>query len=349
MTAGPSLGLLDLNSTEGQLVFADQDNTSTLSLTILSDNIPENSESFTITLSSPGGGALLADTNTQAELTVSSNDVPVRFGSTSTTVSEDAGSLVLTVYRGSLVGGDVIGPTDQETTVQYNVTSGTATEGTDFTSSAGTVTFQAGSTSETISIPISNDDEPEGDETFTVMLSNTSSDAVLQKPSSITVIISINDNAGGVVRFQSTENQTISEDSQTTATYTIERVESTLGDLTIGWSILDSNNQLAVSDFSSANGTVSLAAGESEVDLVVKAFDDSLPEEAEMFTVIVDQVVNGEAKLDNQSLRVAMLYVADSDDVYGVVQTVSGSGSIAVELVSIISTMYLMRIAIINS
>ena len=308
-------------------------NTSTITLNILADNIPENDETFTITLTNPSGGAQLADENIQSQLVITGNDSPVRFSAASVSVLEDNGTVVLTIYRG-IQNGVQIGPTDQVTTVQYSTSNGSAIAGQDYTESSGTVTFPAGSTNQIITIPILNDITPEGDEMFTVTLENVSSDSVLQTPFTTTVIISINDNAGGVVRFESTDIQTISEDSQTTATYTIERTVGTLGNLTISWSILDSNNQLATSDFNPANGTVYIVDGKANVDLEIQAFDDTLPEVAEMFTVTIDEVVNGEGKLDNQTLRITTLYVADSDDVYGVVEIVEDSGSIGISMVS---------------
>ena len=316
-----------------QIVFNDQMNTSTITLNILADDIPENDETFTITLTNPSGGAQLADENIQSQLVITGNDSPVQFSAASVSVLEDNGTVVLTIYRG-IQNGVQIGPTDQVTTVQYTTSNGSAIAGQDYTESSGTVTFPAGSTNQIITIPILNDITPEGDEMFTVTLENVSSDSVLQTPFTTTVIISINDNAGGVVRFESTDIQTISEDSQTTATYTIERTVGTLGNLTISWSILDSSNQLATSDFNPANGTVYIVDGKANVDLEIQAFDDTLPEVAEMFTVTIDEVVNGEGKLDNQTLRITTLYVADSDDVYGVVEIVEDSGSIGIDMVS---------------
>ena len=323
--------MLDISPTEGQIVFNELINTSIIALNILPDNVPENIEQFTISLYSPGGGALLADTNTQVQLSISANDVPVRFGSSVTYVSENAGSLNMMVFRGSLLGGEEYGPLGQETIVTYNTTSGTATDNDDYTPSSGIISFLSGETTQSISIPIIDDDIPEGDESFTITLSNPSSDSVLVNPSIITVIISINDNAGGVVRFQSTDTQIISEDDQTSGIFTIIRTDSTLGNIIVGWSILDTNNQLASNDFNPANGTVTLPAGDSQVNLTITALDDSVPEVAEAFTVTIDEIVGGGAKLDNETLRIAMLYVADSDNIYGLIEVNTGSGMIIID------------------
>uniref|UniRef100_A0A1X7VF86 Staphylococcus aureus surface protein A n=3 Tax=Amphimedon queenslandica TaxID=400682 RepID=A0A1X7VF86_AMPQE len=330
VTGGPNSASLDVSLGQGQLIFEDGQNASNFTLSILPDNIPENNETFTVRLYNPGGGAVVADNDNEAQLIIISNDTPLRFASSSIEVSENVGTAQLTVYRGD-IGGVSIGPLDQVTTVQYStLPTGTAIAGLDYTYTTGTLTFPSGSTSATIGIPIINDTVPEGDETFTVALSNPSDDAVLHTPINVTVIIDINDNAGGVVRFQSIAPQTISEDNQTNATFIIQRDVSTLGSLTISYSIKDSNNQLASSDFDPASGQITIPNGVDMSQLVIRAIDDTLPEEAESFTVSIDGVQSGEGQLNtNETLRVALLHVSDSDDVYGIIGT-SGTGSIAV-------------------
>ena len=60
----------------------------------------------------------------------------------------------------------------ERVTVQYATSSGTAESGTDFTAASGTVTFGAGETSKTVSVPTADDSLDEEDETFTLTLSN---------------------------------------------------------------------------------------------------------------------------------------------------------------------------------
>lgn len=64
------------------------------------------------------------------------------------------------------------GSSDYPATVDYSVVGGTATEGTDFTGSTGTLTFTPGNTSQTITVPIIGDTLDEADETFFVNLTN---------------------------------------------------------------------------------------------------------------------------------------------------------------------------------
>ena len=57
-------------------------------------------------------------------------------------------------------------------TVDYATSDGTATAGEDYTATSGTLTFAAGETEKTVSVPILDDAIDEGSETFTLRLSN---------------------------------------------------------------------------------------------------------------------------------------------------------------------------------
>ncbi len=59
-------------------------------------------------------------------------------------------------------------------TVEYATSDGTAAAGEDYTATSGTLTFQAGEVTKTISVPITDDAEDDGGETFTLTLSNAS-------------------------------------------------------------------------------------------------------------------------------------------------------------------------------
>ena len=59
-------------------------------------------------------------------------------------------------------------------TVDYATSDGTADASDDYTAKSGTLTFDAGETSKTVSVSITDDETDESDETFTVTLSNAS-------------------------------------------------------------------------------------------------------------------------------------------------------------------------------
>ena len=59
-----------------------------------------------------------------------------------------------------------------EVTVAYATADGTATAGSDYTATSGTLTFAPGETEKTVSVPVLADDHDEGSETLTLRLSN---------------------------------------------------------------------------------------------------------------------------------------------------------------------------------
>ena len=57
-------------------------------------------------------------------------------------------------------------------TVAYATADGTATAGSDYTATSGTLTFAAGETEQTVSVPVLDDAHDEGEETLTLRLTN---------------------------------------------------------------------------------------------------------------------------------------------------------------------------------
>ena len=82
------------------------------------------------------------------------------------TVDESAGNAVFTV------SSDITIASGTTVTVTYASADGTATAGSDYTAVSGTATISAGNTTTTITVPILDDVLYEGNETFTVTLSN---------------------------------------------------------------------------------------------------------------------------------------------------------------------------------
>ena len=333
-------GLDDLTPSQGQLIFEDRVSSQILTLTVLSDNLPEPDEVFIVQLTSPGGGATLAASNTQASVTILANDSPLRWSQAMVEADESGGSVQLTILRGQLEDGSSAGDLSVPTMVQVSTMPGSATSSVDFIPFNLTVTFPIDVTSQTVSIAIVNDVNPEGDESFTVVLSSPSADAVLIPASTATVIIPINDNAGGLVAFGSAGPIVIQEDTQSTAQFDVQRTVGTLGDITVEWEITNSvDGGIATSDFQPAQGNVTIPDGRSQVILSIQARDDGIPEVAEGFMVRLVRVALGEGELSETGVRLASLIVAESDDVYGLVEWAESS-SLTVTSTAVSFSMY---------
>ena len=132
---------------------------------IIDDVIDETNETVILTLSNPANASL--GTNTVHTYTINDNDdVPtVAFNSTSSDGLESVSSTNLQV--------DLTAASALSVTVDYAVTGAASGSGTDYTLANGTLTFNAGSTSENITIASIIDDViDETNETVIVTLSN---------------------------------------------------------------------------------------------------------------------------------------------------------------------------------
>ncbi|MCA3748338.1 MAG: CSLREA domain-containing protein [Rubrobacter sp.] len=111
----------------------------------------------------------------------------VRFGSATYTVDEGAGTATITVVRQDGADGEV--------TVDYATSDGTASSGSDYTQTSGTLTFAHGDGSKTFAVPINDDTADEPEETVNLTLSNPQGGATLGTQSTATLTITDNDEA----------------------------------------------------------------------------------------------------------------------------------------------------------
>ena len=151
----------DFAAEDGTLVFEPGETKQAIVVEIINDQLEESDETIEITLSPPGGGARLGVA--KHTLTISRNALPrVNFMVATSEDAESVGTktidLVLT-QRTALVA-----------TVSYTL-AGTAATGVDYTLAAGTVTFPAGTSTQTISLPITPDVNDEDNETVELQLS----------------------------------------------------------------------------------------------------------------------------------------------------------------------------------
>lgn len=148
-----------------------------ISVPIVGDQIVEADETFFINLSN-ATGATIADV--QGVGTIVNYVTPsIQIGG-GFSVFEDVGRATATITR--------FGNSLTTSVIDVATVDGTASQRTDYTISAATVTFLPGETTKTLDIPIVNDLYVEGDETFSLLLSNPVG-AVLGDPSSVAIKI----------------------------------------------------------------------------------------------------------------------------------------------------------------
>ena len=161
----------------------------TFTVPVTWDSRAEGTESVSLELTNPGGGADQGP-NTAAVLRIGDDGASGRLALSSNAyrVGEADGVVTITARRS---GGSLGGPV----TVRYATSNGTATAGSDYAVTGGTLTFGAGEAAKSFTVHLTSDTTHEGDETFQITLSNAGGGANLGSPAGATVTIS-DDDAG---------------------------------------------------------------------------------------------------------------------------------------------------------
>ena len=155
---------VDYTAASGTLAFAAGETEKTVTVDVLDDAVGEEAETLTLTLSNPSGATL---ERASATGTIE-DDEALRHLSVADARAEEAedATLAFTVTLSEA--------STTEVTVEYATADGTATAGADYTATSGTLTFEAGETSKTVSVPILEDAVEDDGETFTLTLANPS-------------------------------------------------------------------------------------------------------------------------------------------------------------------------------
>jgi uncharacterized repeat protein (TIGR01451 family)/uncharacterized delta-60 repeat protein len=186
----------------------------------------------------------------EATLTVVDVDVaPGRlfFAQTNYVVGEGDGLAVLTVLRTNGHTGTI--------TVNFNTIPGSAIPGVKYGATNGVLTFLDGELSKIIAVPIIEENQVEGNKTFTVALSNPTGGATLLGVASVPVTI-IDDDVG--VGFSSPIY--IATETGGSVTLTVNRV-GTNGVTTVNYATSDAT-AVAGTNYVATSGTLSFASGE---------------------------------------------------------------------------------------
>ncbi len=259
----------DLNHTAGVATFTAGDTSQTVTVAITDDSIVEATETFTASLGTETAlGRRSVNTEDTGTGTITDNDTAT-FTIGDVTANESDGTLSFTVT------------TDQELDIPIEIdvtyTDGSTTD-PDFDHTAGTAGFDAGDTSQIVTVELANDDIVEATETFTASLST---ETTLEGRS-----VNTDDTATGTI----TDNDT--------ATFTINDVTVSEGDGTLTFIVstdkeLDTTIEIGVNytddtteagDFDHAGDTASFAAGDFSQTVTVAITDDPVLELTESFT-----------------------------------------------------------------
>jgi len=273
----------DYTYTDGDLTFAPGGAlTQTITVPVVGDTTVEANETFTVTLSG-ASGATISDGIGQGTITnddvvvlpnMSINDVTVTEGNSATTNAN------FTVTLSSASASEV--------TVNYATAGGTATAGTDYTSTSGILTISSGSTTGTIAVPIVGDTTVESNETFYVNLSGASGATITDAQGVGTIT---NDDVAPSNLSINDVTVTEGNSSTTSAIFTVTLSPSSSSTVTVDYSTGDVT-ATQPSDYTLTSGTLTFAVGDTTKTISVPVIGDTTPESNETFNVVLSNPTN---------------------------------------------------------
>ena len=183
-TVAGTAGSADFTGASGTVTFAAGETSKTITIAIAPDTLVEGNEQFSVVLSNPqsatiadgtGVGTIVDDDTAQPVVpTLAIGDASITEGDSGTA------QLSFTVTLSQAATGPV--------TVNYSTANGTATAGSDYTARSGTLTFAAGETTKTVTVPITGDTAVEANETFTISLAGASGATIADGSATGTIV-----------------------------------------------------------------------------------------------------------------------------------------------------------------
>jgi len=194
-------------------------------------------------------------------------------------------------------------------TVNYSTANGTATAGADYTSANGSILFQAGETTKTVSVEILNDAKAETNENFTLNLQNPVGATIGDGKATGTIVD--NDLSAPNISFV-TNNYSITEGDKFTTFFLPVRLSKTSKQaVRINYTAFPGEAKSG-KDYNLSAGTLIFAPGQTQKNILVTIVGDTLPEQLkESFSVRLSSPVN--ANIDKPADALTKFNILDND------------------------------------
>uniref|UniRef100_A0A8C5P4D2 Adhesion G-protein coupled receptor V1 n=1 Tax=Jaculus jaculus TaxID=51337 RepID=A0A8C5P4D2_JACJA len=299
----------DIFPVQGAVFFGDQEFFKNITVHSLPDEIPEEMEEFTIVLLNATGGAKVGN-RTTAALRIRRNDDPIYFAEPHVAAVQEGQTATFAVLRN--------GSLEAACAVQYASVDGKASakEG-DFVpvEKGQSLVFEVGSREQSISVHVKDDDIPETDEPFYIVLFNSTGDTVVNLHRTATVIIEANDDPNGVFSLEPID-KAVEEGS--TAAFWILRHRGHFGNVSVAWQLFQNDLALRLGqEFFETSGTVTFMDGEGSKPIILSAFPDTVPEFNEFYVLKLVNISGPGGQLAETNLQVTVM-IPFNDDPFGI-------------------------------
>jgi uncharacterized repeat protein (TIGR01451 family) len=173
-------------------------------------------------------------------------------------------------------------------TVTYDTSDGTATNGADYTDVTGVITFTAGMTQTSFTVPVLEDTIDESNESVNLSLSAPNG-AVLGTPTTATLTILDDDNAPTIALSSATYS---AGEGDGTATVTANLSNPSAFTVTVDYNSTD-GTATAGDDYTAVSDTLTFAPGDTEGTFDVTLLEDVIDETNETLTLTLSAPVSG--------------------------------------------------------
>lgn len=305
---GTATAGVDYTATSGTLTFLNGENLKTFNIAITNDTLDEANETVNLTLSNPTSGVILTPFAT-AVLTINDNDNPPQISITDVALAEGNGGTTNFIFNVNLSA-----PSGLDVYIDYATANGTATSGSDYTSTGGTLVFSAASaeTVKTVTVAVNSDFVTEINETFFVNLTNPINTTFGDNQGLGTIV---DDDNPGRFSFTLTPYSGV---ENTQVLVTVSRTNGTAGTVSVDYAT-SGGSATPSSDYAPVAGTLLFGDGETVKTFTVNILDDALVEPTENFNVVLSNPIGG-ASLGSPA--VAAVNILDNDS--GTLLTISG-------------------------
>jgi len=254
------------------VTFAPGETSKNINVPILGDTVDENDETFSVRLSAIG-----ANIGDQLGIaTIQDDDAPPALSINDISIAEGGNGTSNATFTVTLANAST-----KEVIVDYATANGTATSGSDYSATNGSVTIPAGQLSATITVAIIGDMVAEVDEAFFVQLSNAVNATVADGQGQGTITDDDTQPALSINDVSITEGGT--------ASFTVSLSRASTAPVSVDYATAN-GTAVQPGDYTAKTGTITIPGGQTKATITVATLNDTLIEKDETFLVNLSNV-----------------------------------------------------------
>jgi pimeloyl-ACP methyl ester carboxylesterase len=292
---GIATNCTDYQNLTGTVTFKAGESKVNIDISPIDDNIYEGNEAITLSLND-GGIIYKLDPIKSSTVTITDNDTKPTISVANSTQPE--GNSGDTNYGFNLTLGN---PSVETITVKYATADDTATAGSDYTATTGTVTFAPGETTQAVNVAVTGDDLYEADESFKLNLSE-AVNVTIATSSAIGKIV--NDDLPVIALVTDADAAEPANPGQ----FTLTRTGITTSDLTVNYTL--TGTAINGMDYQALSNTVTFKAGSNTATVDITTIDDHIYEGNETVTLTL---TDNAAAYKLAAVKAGTVTIADDD------------------------------------